>query len=100
MHLNEVAWEYRVRPDSMISGVNMYTKVMDDYLFTKPELAPLGHIRSDVHRLLNIEQSMEYRLGKVLLGPVRRVLERAQHGRNRTKPDLVREPMTAPNRQK
>ena len=100
VRLNDVAWEYRVRPGSMLSNVNMNAKVMDDYLFTRTELAPLGRIRADVHRLLNIEQSMEYRLGRVLLAPVRRALGRLQRGRNRTEAALVREQMTSPNRQK
>jgi glycosyltransferase involved in cell wall biosynthesis len=100
VHLDEVAWEYRVRAGSMFTGTHRYNTVMDDHLFTKKELAPLGHIRADVHRLLNIEQSMEYRLGKRLLGPVRRALATLNRGRTRAKADSVREPLTSPPAQK
>jgi glycosyltransferase involved in cell wall biosynthesis len=100
VHLNEVAWEYRVRAGSMMSGVNAHAKVMDHHLFTKKELAPLGYIRADVHRLLNIEQSMEYRLGKRLLGPVRGALARLHRGRSWGEPDSVREQLTSPTTQK
>ena len=84
----------------MMSVVNRNNKVMDHHLFTKKALAPLGHIRADVHRLLNIEQSMEYRLGKRLLGPVRRALARLHRGQNRGEPDSVREQLPSPTTQK
>ena len=78
VRLDEVAWEYRIRTGSMLTEANSHDKIMDDYLFAKEELVALGRIRADVHQLLNMEQSMEYRLGKRLLGPVRRVMAKLQ----------------------
>jgi glycosyltransferase involved in cell wall biosynthesis len=100
VRLDEVAWEYRVRSGSMLTEANRHDKVMDDYLFTKKELAALGRIRPDLHRLLNMETSMEYRLGKRLLGPVRRVMARIQRGRNQRTADSVGGPLTSPTAQK
>ena len=96
VRLDEVAWEYRVRAGSMLTEANRHDKIMDEYLFSKKELAALGRIRPDVHRLLNMEQSMEYRLGKRLLGPVRRVMAKAQRGRSQPAADAVGEPLTSP----
>jgi len=84
VHLDEVAFEYRVRAGSMLTEVNRHNTVMDNYLFTKKELAPLGRIRPELHRLLNVEQSLEYRLAKRLLRPFRLALAR-----------LHREPMAS-----
>ena len=82
-----------------MTEVHRHTAVMDEYLFTKKHAA-LGSIRADVHRLLNIEQSMEYRLGKRLLSPLRRVLAKLHRGRKQENADSVREPLTSPPEQK
>jgi glycosyltransferase involved in cell wall biosynthesis len=70
-HLDVVAFDYRVRAGSMLTEVNRHNTVMDNYLFAKKELAELGRIRPELHRLLTVEQSMEYRLARRLLRPTR-----------------------------
>jgi glycosyltransferase involved in cell wall biosynthesis len=71
VHLDEVAFDYRVRAGSMLTNVDRHKSVMDEYVFSKKELAALGPMRPELRRLLNIEESMEYRLGRRLLRPVR-----------------------------
>jgi glycosyltransferase involved in cell wall biosynthesis len=74
VHLNEIAFDYRVRAGSMLTEINRHTAEMDEYLFSKGELAGLGQIRPELRRLLNVEESMEFRLGRRLLRAVRAVL--------------------------
>jgi glycosyltransferase involved in cell wall biosynthesis len=100
VHLDEVAFDYRVRPDSMMSGVGNYTATMDQYLFSKKELAALGPLRPELRRLLNVEESLEYRLGTRLLRPVRLAMARLYGHRKRAAVDAVSEPLTSPTIQK
>jgi glycosyltransferase involved in cell wall biosynthesis len=100
VHLDEIAFDYRVRPGSMMSGVGNYTATMDQYLFSKKELAALGPLRPELRRLLNVEESLEYRLGTRLLRPVRLVMTKLYGHRKRATVDAVSEPLTSPNIQK
>jgi glycosyltransferase involved in cell wall biosynthesis len=76
VHLDEVAFDYRVRAGSMLTQANRHNAAMDEYLFSKQELAALARLRPEMRRLLNVEESMEYRLGTRLLRPLRRALAR------------------------
>jgi glycosyltransferase involved in cell wall biosynthesis len=79
VHLDEVAFDYRVRTGSLLTRVNRHNAAMDEYLFSKQELAALAPIRTEMRRLLNVEESMEYRLGRQLLRPLRLALARQRH---------------------
>jgi hypothetical protein len=84
----------------MLTEVNRHDAVMDSYLFSKRELAALGEMRAELHRLLMIEQTMEYRLGKSLLKPVRAVMTTLVGGRTQTKGNPAGSRMTTPTVQK
>jgi glycosyltransferase involved in cell wall biosynthesis len=100
VHLQEVTFDYRVRAGSMLTEVNRHNAVMDSYLFSKKELVALGEMRAELHRLLMVEQTMEYRLGRGLLKPVRAVMTMLGGGRTRAKRHPVRSRLTTPTVQK
>jgi glycosyltransferase involved in cell wall biosynthesis len=83
VRMNEVAFDYRVRAGSMLSEINKHNEVMDHYLFSKRELVAVGQIRPELHRLWNLEKSLEYRLGKRLLSPVRSLQNPSGGGKRR-----------------
>lgn len=100
VHLQEVTFDYRVRAGSMLTEVNKHTTVMDSYLFSKKELVALGEMRAELHRLLMVEQTMEYRLGRGLLKPVRATMTMLGGSRTRAKEHPVRSRSTTPTVQK
>jgi hypothetical protein len=96
IHLRQIAFDYRVRAGSMLTKVNQHNLIMDEYLFSKKELVALGQIRSELHRLLTVEQTMEFRLGRRLLKPVRAAMAIFGVGRTRRKANSVHGHMTVP----
>jgi glycosyltransferase involved in cell wall biosynthesis len=100
VHLQEVTFDYRVRAGSMLTEVNKHKTVMDSYLFSKKELVALGEMRAELHRLLMVEQTMEYRLGRGLLKPVRATMTMLGGSRTRAKEHPVRSRSTTPTVQK
>jgi glycosyltransferase involved in cell wall biosynthesis len=100
VHLPQIAFDYRVRAGSLLQHANQHSKALDEYMFSKPEFASIAPLRSDLHRLWLIEQSMEYRLGRGLLKPVRAMMTMFGGGRTRAKGNPVRSRMTTPTVQK
>jgi glycosyltransferase involved in cell wall biosynthesis len=70
-HLCEVAFDYRVTADSLLAQADTHDKELFAYIFGKRELFALQNLRSELSRLLGIESSREYWLGKRLLAPLR-----------------------------
>ncbi len=99
VHLPEVAFDYRVRPGSLLQQANQRAGAIDAYMFSKAEFASIAPLRSELHRLWIVEQSMEYRLGRRLLSPIRRVLARFHREASPRVVDSVRKP-AAPTVQK
>lgn len=75
-HLREVSYDYRVRSDSMIYGTMKKKEELLNYILGKKELRVVKSIRESYHNGLEanyIRQSKNYRLGKLILDPVRKV---------------------------
>ena len=90
IHLEEIAFDYRVRTGSRLSVADKQASENCRYMFSKKELAGIGllrpellTLRSELHRLGTIEKSLDYRLGRRLADPMRKVrnaLRRVRHG--------------------
>ena len=76
VHLPKVAFDYRVRSGSLLQQAKRHAAAIDEYMFSKTEFATIAPLRAELHRLWIVEQSMEYRLTKRLLSPIRRVWAR------------------------
>jgi glycosyltransferase involved in cell wall biosynthesis len=81
VHLDAVAFEYRVRTGSMLSGIKAHEDELLDYIFTKPENRAAAALRALVLELVPlrekvraVETSRDYRLGRAVLDPIRRLL--------------------------
>jgi glycosyltransferase involved in cell wall biosynthesis len=75
-HSHEVLFDYRVRNGSLVSTVPQRLPLLYDYIFSKSELASASLISAmdtELRRLRSVEASRDYRLGRRLLGPLRRV---------------------------
>lgn len=75
-HINEVLFDYRVRENSMISKTSQNVGLLCDYIFNKEELKDANTIRErqlEITRLFYVERSPDYRLGRALLNPLRRI---------------------------
>lgn len=75
LHLDAVAFDYRVRPGSMLETTNRHQGALLAHIFGKRENNLLRIVREqalEAERLREIARSREYRLGRFLLGPVRK----------------------------
>jgi glycosyltransferase involved in cell wall biosynthesis len=76
-HLKEIAFDYRVSGGSMLrSQTNLHQEELKAYIAGKRESDVLQSILNsemELARLNAIEESGEYRLGRMLLGPIQRV---------------------------
>lgn len=72
-HLPKVAFHYRVRNASMISNTNKHVETLLAYIFAKPENQVLNALREQTLRLNLIERSRDYRVGKRVVTPLRRL---------------------------
>ncbi|MBQ21014.1 MAG: hypothetical protein CMD31_09690 [Flavobacteriales bacterium] len=73
-HINEVTFDYRVRSNSMIAETNKNYHTILNYMLNKKELTVVNSIRNNVfeaRRAYHIKNSKEYKLGKLLLMPLR-----------------------------
>ncbi len=100
VHLPKVAFDYRVRSGSLLRQADQHSAIIDEYMFSKMEFATIAPLRADLHRLWIIEQSLEYRLAKGLLRPVRFALARLRRRRKQEKVNSVREPAISSTVQK
>lgn len=73
-HINEVTFDYRVRENSMVSTANNnYDKIIN-YMLNKKELSVVKAVRTtqmEARKAFHLQNSMEYKLGKFLLTPIR-----------------------------
>ena len=75
MHLDEIAFDYRVRQNSMINDTNRHTRELSEYIFNKPGNSVLKALRSqgdEIEQLLRIRDSWDYRVGRLMLDPIRK----------------------------
>jgi glycosyltransferase involved in cell wall biosynthesis len=77
LHLDAVAFEYRVRPGSMLATTNRHMEALYAYIFGKTENHIARLLREqgfELERLRAIAASRDYRLGRLLLDPLRKVM--------------------------
>ena len=75
-HFNEVLFDYRVRDGSLVSKAAQNVGQLRDYIFSKGELKDANAIRQrqlEVARLFYLERSPDFRLGRTILNPIRKV---------------------------
>jgi glycosyltransferase involved in cell wall biosynthesis len=79
-HLNEIAFDYRVRSGSMIGETNRHSEELLAYIFGKHQNQTIKLIRKQNfdleqlrQRLYQVENSRDYRLGHLILEPARRL---------------------------
>ena len=75
-HVNAVLFDYRVRQGSLISSINQNLGQSLDYIFSKDELKDANAIRQrqlEITRLFYVECSPDYRLGRAVLNPLRKM---------------------------
>jgi len=73
-HINEVTFDYRVRGNSMINDTNKKYDTILNYILNKKELGVVTAVRAtqiEARKTFHIENSMEYKLGKLILKPFR-----------------------------
>lgn len=73
-HLNEVTFDYRVRENSMITETYSKEEIILNYMFAKKELSLMKPIKDtyiEANNAKHLRNSMEYRLGKIILSPIR-----------------------------
>lgn len=81
-HLDEIAFDYRVRTGSMISDTNRHIPELFEYMFGKPGNEVLRALRDQgeqVEELSWISRRWEYRVCSSILNPLRR-MKRALYG--------------------
>lgn len=75
-HVESILFDYRVRENSMISKTTQNVGLLCDYIFSKEELKDANAIRRrqlEVARLFDLERSPDYRLGRAILDPIRKM---------------------------
>lgn len=76
VHIDEVAFDYRVRTGSMLSEACRHTGELIAYIFGKPEYEILGALRDQAVQLEELSRkfrSWDYRVGNVIVAPIRKV---------------------------
>lgn len=85
MHLDEIAFDYRVRCGSMISDGARHVPEISAYIFNKPGNDVLKALKSqgeELEPLLQIRNSRDYEVGRLILSPlrkIRRILSSLRH---------------------
>jgi hypothetical protein len=75
MHIDEIAFDYRVRKNSMINDTNRHARELFAYIFNKPGNSILKALRrqgEEIEQLSWIRTSLDYRVGRLILSPVRK----------------------------
>ena len=79
-HLDEIAFDYRVRRGSMVEGTRLHGFEIRRYVFEKPENRVLNLLFEQANeaarlteRICQIEASRDYRFGRLLVDPIRRI---------------------------
>lgn len=76
VHLDAIAFDYRVRKGSMLSGIRWHRQEMLDYIFGKPEFEILSALRVQAEQLEELSRqhySVDYRLGNTIVTPFRKL---------------------------
>ena len=78
-HLDEIAFDYRVRRGSMVEGARLHSSENRRHVFEKPENRVLNLLLEQANeaarlteRICLIESSRDYRFGRLLVDPIRR----------------------------
>lgn len=83
-HLKEIAFDYRVSGNSMLAReTNPHEQELRSYISEKRESNVLQLVldkEAEIRRLKAVEQSLEYRLGQKIAGPLRKI-KRLLNGR-------------------
>ncbi len=79
-HLDEIAFDYRVRRGSMVEGTRLHVLEIRRHVFEKPENRVLNLLYEQANeaarltdRISQIESSRDYRFGHLLVDPIRRI---------------------------
>jgi glycosyltransferase involved in cell wall biosynthesis len=79
-HLDEIAFDYRVRRGSMVEGARLHGFEIRRHIFEKPENRVLNLLFEQANeaarlteRIRQIESSRDYRFGRLLVDPIRRI---------------------------
>lgn len=73
-HLNEITFDYRVRKNSMLTETHNKLDIILNYMMEKKELSILKPVKEayiEANNAKHLRNSMEYRIGKLLLKPFR-----------------------------
>jgi len=77
-HFKEVTFDYRVRGNSMINDTNKNYDIILNYMLNKKELSVVKAVRTsqmEARKAFHLQNSLEYKLGKLLLKPFRILLK-------------------------
>jgi len=75
-HLDEIAFDYRVRIGSMLSETEKHKIELAEYIFSKPGFELLRPLRDQAIQLEEMSknfQSLDYRVGRAIVAPLRKV---------------------------
>ena len=76
VHIEEIAFDYRVRQGSMARGTERHLTEIAAHIFAKPEYAILKEFRNqglELEQLLRRHNSKEYKVGSSIVAPLRKV---------------------------
>lgn len=86
-HVDEIAFDYRVRRGSMIDSAKSHSYDLDAHIFGKPGNEALRIIREQQREIAeltagqpSLRASIDYRIGHLLVSPIRK-LKRALKGK-------------------
>jgi glycosyltransferase involved in cell wall biosynthesis len=75
MHIDEIAFDYRVRKGSLVCGTAPRLAEITEYIFEKRENAALKVLREQAtenHKLRLIQRSWDYKVGHRIVEPIRK----------------------------
>ena len=76
VHIDEIAFDYRVREGSLVCEARKHTAEITAYIFQKPEYVILRELRSqclECDRLLYLPKSWDYKVGSFIVAPFRAI---------------------------
>jgi glycosyltransferase involved in cell wall biosynthesis len=79
-HLNEIAFDYRVRRGSMLEGTLGHADELSRHIFGKPSDMATHALREHAMASRRLKESKDYRVGRVIVEPARQVKRLPQRG--------------------
>ena len=76
VHIDEIAFDYRVRQGSMICETRLHKDEVVTYIFEKPEYIALKVLRAQGQEYAKAflrAKSWDYKVGSLIVGPIRRI---------------------------